>query len=83
MASKSFGRLHGTPNPPQRSKSSRRPSATPSGTSSLGASIYASTVLSLEAEEDIDEVQPLNDQQWVNTFSHCEYKFEIKIIKAL
>ena len=73
MASKSFGRLHGTP----RSKSSRRPSATPSGTSSLGASIYASTVLSLEAEEDIDEVQPLNDQQWVNTFSHCEYKFEI------
>ena len=63
---KTFGNLGGrarTPNPPK--SSSRPPSATPSRNSSLGASVYASTVLSLDADEPTEEIQPLNDQQWV------------------
>ena len=40
----------------------KRPSIGSAGTS---ASIYASTILSLEAEDLEDEAEPLNDQQWV------------------
>ena len=44
---------------------SKRPGSALSSTSSLGASVYASTVVSMDTDdEDIDE-EPLNDQQWI------------------
>lgn len=55
---KTFGQI--------RPSASKRPGSAVS-TSSLGASVYASTVVSMDLDtddEDFDE-EPLNDQQWI------------------
>ena len=58
--SKAFG------NAVSRSKrvSQRRGSLKSTG-SSLGASVYASTIVSMDTDDSDEDAEPLNDQQWV------------------
>ena len=70
---KTFGTLTAPKSGPRaRSK----PNSAQSESRSLGGSIYASTVLSLDADGPHEEDQPLNDQQWVgSTFLRNVTKF--------
>ena len=64
---KTFGTLTAPKSGPRaRSK----PNSAQSESRSLGGSIYASTVLSLDADGPHEEDQPLNDQQWGGSTFH-------------
>lgn len=78
VMAKTFGTLTAPKSGPRaRSK----PNSAQSESRSLGGSIYASTVLSLDADGPHEEDQPLNDQQWVgSTFHVILMKFTYSII---
>ena len=63
---KTFGTLTAPKSGPRARSKPNSAQSERSDTRSLGGSIYASTVLSLDADGPHEEDQPLNDQQWVN-----------------
>ena len=77
---KTFGTLTAPKSGPRaRSK----PNSAQSESRSLGGSIYASTVLSLDADGPHEEDQPLNDQQWVGRTFHVILTIRILLFITL